>query len=132
MTTRVCVPIVVLIFMLFGCSRCTGALRAESVELDDVEGYFVRSGAPHPKACIVDDDCVSGPGVNPGNGCCDTGVHNGVYGRSYIDWRRGWSQENCGDVECSLQPPPAPPQPCALDGRCAEGRCENTCEGSSY
>lgn len=121
-----------LALLLFGCSRCSHGLRSEPVDLEDVAGYFVREGAPHPLACVIDDDCASGPGVNPENGCCDTGVHNGVYSRAYLDWRAGWRRDNCARVECPMLPPPAPPRPCATQGRCADGRCVHTCEGSIY
>ena len=87
----------------------------------------MRPGAPHPLACAADADCIAGPGVNPENGCCDTGVEVGVYGRAYVQWRAGWVRDNCGGVECPMLPPPAPPLRCALQGRCVAGRCAGSC-----
>ncbi|MBI4953447.1 MAG: hypothetical protein HY908_15565 [Myxococcales bacterium] len=93
----------------------------------DTKGFFVRPEGPHPQACAADADCVSGPGVNPEEGCCDTGVHNSVYSRAYIAWRAAWMHDHCGGVECPLLPPPAPLAACFTDGRCVGGRCKNTC-----
>ncbi|MBN1771931.1 MAG: hypothetical protein JXB32_11750 [Deltaproteobacteria bacterium] len=94
---------------------------------DDTTGYFAPPGAPHPHACEVDADCRPGPGVNPEDGCCDTGVSNGVYGQAYLAWRAAWVREHCADAECPVLPPPSPPLPCALEGRCCDGRCRNRC-----
>ncbi len=91
-------------------------------------GQFVRPGAPAPFACSKDEDCRSGPFVNPENGCCDTGVHRGVFSKAYLEWRAGWLREHCGKVQCPMMPPPVPPLPCALQGRCVEGVCRNLCE----
>ena len=95
---------------------------------------LVLAGTPElprqvePFACVSDADCASGPLVDPANGCCDTGVHRGVFARSYLAWRARWVKERCASVECAPQPPPAPPRACALQGRCAAGRCEGSCE----
>ena len=95
-------------------------------------GQFVRPGAPAPFACSVDADCAPGPVVNPANGCCDTGVHRGVFSRAYLEWRAGWMREHCGKVQCPVLPPPAPPLPCALQGRCVAGQCRNRCEQAAH
>ncbi len=106
-----------------GCPEPTPGGR----EPDDRTGYFAPDGSPHPLACTVDGDCRPGPGVNPDDGCCDTGVANGVYGQAYLAWRAAWTQEHCAGHECPLLPPPAPPRPCALEGRCCAGRCQGRC-----
>ena len=110
---------------VLSCSSCHGGLATS----DRASGMFVRPDAPDPKACGTDDDCVAGPGVNPDNGCCDTGVERDVFGRGYLGWRAAWVRENCGKIVCPTLPPPAPPLPCSLEGRCVDGRCRTSCLG---
>lgn len=129
---RITALFALLAVLLPSCSMPGQRLHSEPTEHGDVGGLFVRSGAPHPLACVTDEDCVSGPGVNPDNGCCDTGVHNGVYSRAYLQWRGGWARMACVNVDCPmLRLPPAPPSPCVTEGRCLSGRCGNTCDSSS-
>ncbi len=91
---------------------------------------LVPSG-PDPLACQVDTDCRAGPLVNPDQPCCDTGVDRAVFSVEYLAWRTRWKASHCADVECPMMPPPAPPLPCALAGRCAAGRCADTCDRSA-
>lgn len=93
------------------------------------DGMFVPRGAPHPLECASDSDCQPYPFVNPRNGCCDSGVTQTVFGRDYSEWRTGWVRERCHDVQCPMLPPPAPPRPCALLGRCVQGCCQDRCGG---
>ncbi len=106
-----------------GCPEPTAGGR----DPDDRSGYFAPSGSPHPLACNVDADCRPGPGVNPEDGCCDTGVHVRVWGQAYLAWRARWVDEHCAGHECPIRPPPSPPLPCALEGRCCAGRCQTRC-----
>ncbi len=88
---------------------------------------FAPPGAPDPLACASDAACVAGPLVDPNNGCCDSGVALGVFNKDYLEWRATWVREQCREVKCPPQPPPAPPMACALEGRCVSGRCQHRC-----
>lgn len=111
--------------LLCGCNGLVSG-RATS---ERSSGQFVRPDAPHPQECGVDADCVPGPAVDPGDGCCDSGVPLGLYGRSYVEWRAQWRAKTCAAVQCPAQSSPALPRSCALVGRCAAGRCSDTCGG---
>ena len=86
---------------------------------------------PDPLACQVDEDCVSGPAVNRNDPCCDTGMHVGVYSRRYVAWRRSWMPSHCADSNCPILPSLAQPLPCATEGRCVEGQCQNRCPATA-
>jgi len=105
------------------CNSCHSGLSTTDRE----SGMFVRPGAPDPRACRTDGDCVPGPLINPENGCCDTGVALSVFSRGYLAWRVDWMRESCQGVECPILQSPSLPLPCALEGRCAGGRCESSC-----
>jgi len=105
------------------CGSCRGRLSTTDRE----SGTFVRPGAPDPRACRTDGDCVPGPLVNPENGCCDTGVALSLFSRDYLAWRYNWVQESCQGVECPILQSPSLPLPCSLEGRCRGGRCEGSC-----
>jgi hypothetical protein len=129
MNTRACLAATVFCTWIGSFAAACGhrSLGSQPVDLPDTDGFFVRPGAPHPLGCTIDTDCVSAPGVNPDNGCCDTGVPVRPLARAYVDWRWAWVRENCEGVECPILPPPAPMPPCALEGRCVEGRCTGNC-----
>lgn len=117
-----------LVLAAAGCSQVRAESGGRALRSSDPgSGQFVRPGGPSPFACAADADCRPGPFVNPDNGCCDTGVHLGVFSKTYLDWRAGWMREHCGRVECPPILPPHPPEPCALRGRCAAGRCTSLC-----
>jgi len=105
------------------CSSCHGRLSTTDRE----SGTFVRPGAPDPRACRTDGDCVPGPLVNPDNGCCDTGIALSLFSRDYVAWRVDWMRGSCQGVECPVLQSPSLPLPCALEGRCMRGRCESSC-----
>jgi hypothetical protein len=86
------------------------------------------AGPPAPTACSKDADCRPGPLVNPHNPCCDTGMHLGVFGREYLEWRARFVRERCAKVSCPALPSPALPRPCVLQGRCVAGQCRNRCD----
>lgn len=113
----------ILVVALVAGAACGG--RRSS---DPESGHFVRPGAPDPLACESDDACVSGPAVDPSDGCCDSGVHLGVFGRGYVEWRAGWMREACVGHVCPPLQSPALPLPCFLEGRCVAGRCTHACE----
>lgn len=113
----------ILVVALVAGAACGG--RRSS---DPESGHFVRPGAPDPLACASDDACVSGPAVDPSDGCCDSGVHLGVFGRGYVEWRAGWMREACVGHVCPPLQSPALPLPCFLEGRCVAGRCTHVCE----
>lgn len=86
--------------------------------------------APAPLDCRSDGDCLPGPLVDPKNPCCDTGVHLSVFGKGYLEWRRGHLKARCRGVRCAALPSPALPQACALQGRCVKGQCRNRCQNT--
>lgn len=127
MTELVLASIVAL--LLAGCTPAhvergrSGQRRSSDV----ASGDFVRPGAPPVRGCAADAECRPGPFVNPENGCCDTGVHRGVFSAAYLEWRGRWVREHCGRVACPPIAPPSPVLPCALEGQCVAGQCQDRC-----
>lgn len=107
---------------LAACDACPAKTTTHSEP-----AQFAPPGAPSPLACQSDDECVPGPFVDPSNGCCDTGLALGVFGKQYVEWRAGWVREHCASAQCPPRPSPALPRPCATQGRCASGSCMDRC-----
>jgi hypothetical protein len=89
-----------------------------------------RPTPPDPVECVTAADCAPGPIVDPGNVCCDTGVHLNVFSRKYLDWRAQVLRTECKESSCPPQPSPALPLPCATEPRCVANRCTGSCEPS--
>ncbi len=114
-------------FLAFGMiAACTRSHEKDSHGIE--MRYFILPGGPHPLACTIDAECVAGPFVDPDNGCCDSGLALGVFGRRYIERRAAWIGKNCANVSCPLMPPPTRPPDCALQGLCVAGMCRGNCE----
>ncbi len=113
------------LLLICGCNAAVSSRETS----DRSAGHFVRPDAPNPLACAGDGDCAPGPAVDPQNGCCDSGVALGLYGRPYLEWRAGWRAGACVGVTCPAQPSPAQPRSCALTGACVAGRCQDRCSG---
>lgn len=89
--------------------------------------YFVDEGAPHPRACLEDKDCI-GDTVPDETGCCV---------RSQLAFAQTWAWHvwlvdrrlagGCTKVTCPPVPPPTMPRMCALKVRCAERVCVDSC-----
>jgi hypothetical protein len=86
-----------------------------------------RRDPPSPAACATAADCAPGPLVDPGDVCCDSGVHLDVFSRKYLDWRAQVRASECKAHSCPALPPPAPPLPCATEPRCVASRCTGSC-----
>ena len=86
-----------------------------------------RRDAPSPIECVTVADCAPGPLVDPGDVCCDSGVHLGVFSRKYLDWRAQVRASECKAHACPVLPSPALPMPCATEPRCVASRCTGSC-----
>ena len=89
---------------------------------------MAKRDRPDPAACETAADCGPGPLVDPGNVCCDSGVHLGVFSRAYLDWRAQLRTTECKAAACPALPPPTPPRACATEPRCVAHRCTGSCE----
>lgn len=117
-----------LLLSLASLLACTAPPRSGADEARPVADEARPVADPDPFACAVDEACVAGPLVDPGDACCDTGVPLAIFSRAHLDRRAAWKREHCVDHACPGGPPPTPPLPCALQGRCVAGRCQNSCE----
>ena len=93
--------------------------------LDD--RYYVDEGAPDPRACLEDKDCI-GDTVPDETGCCVRSQQAFAQTWAWHTWivdRR--LAGGCTKVACPPVPPPTMPQLCALKVRCAERVCVDSC-----
>lgn len=90
------------------------------------EGFFMAEGAPDPRACSADADCV-GDTVPAASGCCQAHHPIRAHSRAYTSWVGTWRAAHCDGVTCP--PPPAPSQPdeCSFTVRCEAGQCRDAC-----
>ena len=92
-----------------------------------VEGpFYLEPGAPDPRACGSDADCV-GDTVTDRAGCCvasSTPVAQSWAYHTWLSTHRGAAA--CAGVSCRVFSP-SPPLDCEMTVRCVEGACVNTC-----
>jgi len=90
------------------------------------DGFFVADGAPDPRKCITDSDCV-GDTVADRTGCCQAPTQVIPHSRAYAAWVHKWRAGACADITCPPPPAPARPDDCLFDVKCVEQVCENEC-----
>jgi hypothetical protein len=91
--------------------------------------YFVAEGAPDPRVCARDTDCI-GDSVPDQTGCCVRDLEPKPQTWAWHAWiaERRMSQQ-CDGVKCAPLPVGRrAPEICKLEARCASGRCVNGCE----
>lgn len=95
--------------------------------------YYAPAGAPDPLSCRDDKDCISDTIVDTQNGCC---VQQSDPMPQTWAWH-AWIAEHrmagdCHKTDCKpVAVPDKLPKACLLEAQCANGRCDNTCGGSS-
>ena len=91
------------------------------------DGYFLADGAPAPRACTVDADCM-GDTLPAEGGCCNDPLSLTAYAQAYRTWLAGWRAAHCDGVNCPTPPSPSRPDDCYFEVHCSTaGTCENTC-----
>jgi hypothetical protein len=89
--------------------------------------YFVDEGAPDPRACAADKDCI-GDSVPDDTGCCvrsqEAFAQTWAWHTWIVDRRLTGS---CAKVSCPPVPPPAMPEMCRLKVRCQSRVCVDSC-----
>lgn len=91
-------------------------------------GFFVAEGAPDPRKCATDSDCV-GDTVADHTGCCQAPTQVIPHSRAYAAWVHKWraGAGACADVTCPPPPAPVRPSDCLFDVKCVEQVCKNQC-----
>lgn len=100
---------------------------AESTMLEGI--YFSMPGAPEPRACTTNADCIIDTAVSS-DGCCvrEFGLHPQSW-----PWHTWVSQHRmspaCARAACPPPPSPMPPDPsdCHVQAQCVAGRCGDAC-----
>jgi hypothetical protein len=94
---------------------------------DQVDGFFMAEGAPPPRACTVDGDCIGDTIPDLEQPCCQNPRSLEPYARAYKRWLSGWRAEHCADLTCPIAPLPGMPRECAFMVVCVDGVCADTC-----
>lgn len=103
------------------------ATQAQSAQHDVHDGFFVAPGAPTPRACTADDQCVGDTIPDTANPCCNNPRTLRAYGRDYKNWVNTWRASNCDGVTCPPPPNPSLPPDCAFQVRCENNQCVDSC-----
>jgi hypothetical protein len=93
-----------------------------------VDGFFMAEGAPPPRACTRDSDCVGDTIPDLDQPCCQNPRSLQPHARAYKRWLSGWRAEHCADTTCPPPPPPAMPPTCAFEVVCADQVCADSCK----
>ena len=86
----------------------------------------MADGAPNPRACVSDTDCVADT-VTDVSGCCVVRSTPIAQSSAYHRWlgaRR--SGPECAAAACVVIDP-SPPLDCESAAHCAAGQCANEC-----
>lgn len=109
-------------------AACGGGQAAPGGAVASEPGFFVAAGAPAPRVCAADPECVVA-GTLDESGCCwsyrDLGAV--AQSRAYAAWATGWKAA-CGAARCPSPPVPQDRPACVEAARCVAGRCRNACE----
>ena len=111
----------------FCADRMCVAARTDPYLRAVVNGYFVAPGAPDPRACSGDEDCL-GDTVLGADGCCRDPYSLLSYSRTYGAWMAArQTGDACAAVRCAAPPTPDQPDACYFQVSCVEGLCANSC-----
>ena len=92
-----------------------------------VDGYYIAEGAPAPRECATDADCVAS-GILADGGCCWSYRNANLVPQSnaYRDWTNT-QRAACDTAACGPPPAPAQPADCLFEVSCDAGQCVNAC-----
>ena len=99
---------------------------AAELDLRVEQGYFMGQGAPAPRACTLDSDCVANT-VPAEGGCCNDPYSMRATSRAYASWVSSWRAAHCEGVSCPPPPAPSRPDPCWNELSCVDGICQSAC-----
>jgi len=105
----------------------TSTQQTESAAHATQDGFFVAPGAPAPRSCNADEECVGDTIPDATNPCCNDPRSLRAYGREYKRWVNGWREANCDGVTCPPPPSPSIPPDCAFQVRCERNQCVDSC-----
>ncbi len=91
-----------------------------------VDGLYTLAGAPAPRACAADADCI-GDTVPAADLCCQEPMTVVAHARTWRTWINDWRTRSCADHSCPPPPNPAQPPECLFKVSCQNQRCENAC-----
>ncbi|MBA3453955.1 MAG: hypothetical protein H0T42_12745 [Deltaproteobacteria bacterium] len=92
-----------------------------------VDGIYTVVGAPDPRACAVDADCIGD--TIPAQDLCCQDPHSVVpHARAWRTWMTDWRTRSCAAAHtCPPPPNPARPAECGFAVSCKDSRCVNAC-----
>jgi hypothetical protein len=92
-----------------------------------VDGIYTVAGAPDPRACAVDADCI-GDTIPAKDLCCQDPYNVVPHARAWRTWMNDWRTRSCAAAHtCPPPPNPAQPAECGFAVSCKDSRCVNAC-----
>ena len=118
---------VALVLVFSACGKGTSAAGPSQSPPTQVDGLYTVAGAPAPRACAVDADCV-GDTVPAADLCCQDPHAVVPHARVWSTWINDWRTRSCAGHTCPEPPNPAQPPDCEFAVSCQNKRCENACD----
>jgi len=107
--------------------RARRCVTEHELRAQQVDGLWTAAGAPAPRACDADGDCLGDTAPDEHDLCCNNPYGVVPQSRAWRTWMTSWRDRSCQGHTCPPPPSPPPPRDCELAVTCVEHRCQDTC-----